>query len=393
MKPKISFLVGLKNNLEYTIFFYENVRKLYPSIEIVFVSFGSTDGTHEWLENLNDENLKYYFSAENKTLSDTYNKATEISTGEYVCFLHNDMILGKNFVSNLEENIADDAINCYKIIEPPIFTGDVRDWKINQDFGDDIQTFNFQKFFDFEDQFIRKTTEIVTNTDHTSFFLCVKRSILMKIGGLDNLFDPMFCEDDDLIIRLKLLGLKTILVNTAIVYHFVSKTSRFSEEYANKTKIIEDRSRRNFFRKWGFSNRSDVFTKYDIGIVISNGNLEILEKIEPFGDKIYVDFPFENYVEKEQTNTKYSLTERIKPVSEKRQHDIMIYVNGKSFNDRTYDSISNLHFIIKEGNRKFVNPNFFMKIFHKVLKPYRPLIFFNKPRSIENSLITKQLGV
>ena len=98
-------------------------------------------------------------------------------------------------------------------------------------------------------------------------------------------------------------------------------------------------------------------------------------------------------MEKEQTNTKYSLTERIKPVSEKRQHDIMIYVNGKSFNDRTYDSISNLHFIIKEGNRKFVNPNFFMKIFHKVLKPYRPLIFFNKPRSIENSLITKQLGV
>lgn len=103
---EISFLVGLKNNIEYTKYFYKNTRALYPNNEIVFVSYGSTDDTHQWLENLNDENVKYFFSEENKTLSDTYNKATEIATKPYVVFLHNDMILGKFFLENLQKNMV-----------------------------------------------------------------------------------------------------------------------------------------------------------------------------------------------------------------------------------------------------------------------------------------------
>jgi hypothetical protein len=78
MKHNISLLIGLKNNLDYNKHFYETTRALYPDVEICFVSYGSTDETHEWLDTLQDNNLKYFYSDEQKTFSDTFNKAAEL---------------------------------------------------------------------------------------------------------------------------------------------------------------------------------------------------------------------------------------------------------------------------------------------------------------------------
>ncbi|MDF2932985.1 MAG: hypothetical protein K0R36_2316 [Chryseobacterium sp.] len=393
MEHDISFLVGLKNNLEYSKFFYENVRKLYPFVEVVFVSYGSTDGTNEWLDSLQDPFLKYYHHNESKTLSDTYNKATEISTKKFVCFLHNDMVVGEKFLNNLSENLSENDINFYKVIEPPIFTGDFRDWKLTKDFGDDIHTFDFQKFFDFENEYISGINSSNTPTEHTSFFLCVKRSVLLEIGGLDNLFNPMFCEDDDLIIRLKLLGLKTVQLHTALVYHFVSKTSRFSDEYKSKTEAIEHKSQRNFIRKWGSKNNATIPIKYDVGIVLRKGNIDQLYQLEPLAKTVYVDFPYDDYIKNEQIQTKFDLKERIKPLTKIQNHDVMIFVDGKAFNGKTLNSILNLSLLIKENKKSYLNPNIFIKSFLKIVKPYRPLIFFNQPERIEKSLIFKNMEI
>ncbi len=393
MEHDISFLVGLKNNLEYSKFFYENVRKLYPFVEVVFVSYGSTDGTNEWLDSLQDPFLKYYHHNESKTLSDTYNKATEISTKKFVCFLHNDMVVGEKFLNNLSENLSENDINFYKVIEPPIFTGDFRDWKLTKDFGDDIHIFDFQKFFDFENEYILGINSSNTPTEHTSFFLCVKRSVLLEIGGLDNLFNPMFCEDDDLIIRLKLLGLKTVQLHTALVYHFVSKTSRFSDEYKSKTEAIEHKSQRNFIRKWGSKNNATIPIKYDVGIVLKKGNIDQLYQLEPLAKTVYVDFPYDDYIKNEQIQTKFDLKERIKPLTKIQNHDVMIFVDGKAFNGKTLNSILNLSLLIKENKKSYLNPNIFIKSFLKIVKPYRPLIFFNQPERIEKSLIFKNMEI
>ncbi|MDQ1160522.1 GT2 family glycosyltransferase [Chryseobacterium sp. SORGH_AS 447] len=391
MQNDISFLIGLKNNLEYTRFFYRHVRSIYPEVEIVFVSYGSTDGTHQWLDQLDDSFLKYFYSEESKTLSDTYNKAAEIATKKNICFLHNDMVLGNFFLENLSRDMVENELNFYKVIEPPIFTGDFRDWKETHGFGDDIHSFDFQQFFDFEKTYISEREEAVSETAHTSFFLCVRRKVLLEIGGLDNLFNPMFCEDDDLIIRLRLLGLKTMQLHRALVYHFVSKTSRFSEEYENKTKTIELKSQRNFIRKWGVSNGPVLPVKYDIGIIVKNGNLDTLYRLEHFANTIYVDFPFDDYIVKEQVNTKYDLRERIKPISQLQKHDVIIHLNGKAANQKTMNMIENISHIIFENKSKYINPSVFQKLFLKVFKPYRPLIFFKEAPRKEKLLIYKEL--
>ena len=88
----ISLLVGLKNNLDYNENFYQTTRELYPDVELCFVSYGSTDGTHAWLDTLNDTNVKYFYSDEQKTFSDTFYKASEIATKPYIAYLHNDSV-------------------------------------------------------------------------------------------------------------------------------------------------------------------------------------------------------------------------------------------------------------------------------------------------------------
>jgi GT2 family glycosyltransferase len=348
----ISILVGLKNNLDYSKHFYKTTRALYPKIELCFVSYGSTDGTHEWLESLNDPNLKYFYSTKNKTFSDTFNKAAELSTKEYVMYSHNDIVLTPNFIENIEKYIGPNNIVSYTNIEPPIFAGHERPGKIIKDLGVDLKTFNLKELYEFasqkQDEFKDK------NIEDISFFMCIPKDIYFKMNGLDNLYDPMFCEDIDLCVRLKLLGMKFIMSLDAISYHFVSKTSRFSDEYKTKTALIERNSNLNFIRKWGCLVKPIEMLdpiKYNISYIVKNCNLQLLEILEPWCDKIYIDdknICFE-YINKEQINTKYNLSEKVLDKSKIDKNDIIVEFNATQLNQNNFQILQQLPDIIKES--------------------------------------------
>jgi GT2 family glycosyltransferase len=349
----ISLLVGLKNNLEYNKHFYSTTRSLYPDVEICFVSYGSIDGTHEWLDSLNDNNLKYYYSKKNKTFSDTFNKATELATKEYVVYLHNDIVLAPGFLENLEKHLSFNNVISYTTIEPPIFGGHERPGKLIHNLGTDLSSFKIEELYNFvsQQQIIYKDK---TESDIT-FFMCLKKEILLEIGGLDNLFNPMFCEDDDLILRLKLYGLNQYTVLDAMCYHFVSKTSRFSKEYEKTTKSIEQISNKNFIRKWGFRH-SKYNKRYNIAYVIDKCNYNILEVLEPWCDRIYIDDEMgvleSYYYDVEQKNTSYDLKKRVlsikynDPVGE---NDIIVEFDGTQLTNNSFDILQQLPDIITES--------------------------------------------
>jgi GT2 family glycosyltransferase len=361
IKNHISVLVGLKNNLEYTKNFYYTTRELYPDVEIVFTSYNSTDGTHEWLNSLEDNNLIYYTSAEEKTFSDTFNKCTKLATREYVVYAHNDIVLTPGFMENMEKHIADQLIIYYTTIEPPIFSDDERPGKIIKDFGADVKTLDKSGLHQFSLKIQRQSKNMFIPDAGTSFFLCVNRQVLLNIGGLDPLYNPMFCEDDDLILRLRLSGLKTFTLLDAICYHFVSKTSRFSEEYQNRTAQIEANSNKNFVRKWGFKNSSPIKKKYDIGLAVQNGNENLLAKLEPLCSTIYIDTNATDYINKEQPNTSINLKNRIKPLDTIPNNDILITVDGNDVNEKAINKLQHINEVI---TRKINTPvNFFEKLF------------------------------
>ena len=320
MENNISLLVGLKNNLDYNKHFYETTRALYPEVEICFVSYGSTDGTHEWLESLVDDNLKYFYSAEEKTFSDTFNRAAELATRDYVAYLHNDIVLAPGFLENIEKHVGSNNVVSYTTIEPPIFAGHVRPGKLIHDLGTELDTFDISALFEFVET---KRHEYKDKTEPgITFFMCMPKAKLIEIGGMDNLFNPMFCEDDDLIRRWKMLGMNCFTALDALCYHFVSKTSRFSEEYQTRTQQIELQSNRNYIRKWGTRSAAP---KYNIGIRVAKCNIKILELLEPYCDRIYIDDDMQvittHYIESEQPNTKFDLTKRIMTTTHNNPHD------------------------------------------------------------------------
>jgi len=350
-KTPISLLVGLKNNLDYNKHFYETTRALYPDVEICFVSYGSTDGTHEWLESLTDNNLKYFYSEEQQTFSDTFNRAAELATNDYVAYLHNDIVLAPGFIENLQKHVSPDNVVSYTTIEPPIFADHERPGKLIHDLGTSLDTFDKDALYEFVE------TECGKYADKTgsgiTFFMCMPRVKLLEIGGMDNLFNPMFCEDDDLIRRWKLLGMNCFTALDAICYHFVSKTSRFSEEYQNRTQQIELESNRNYIRKWG--SKLDV-PKYNIGIQVTNCTLPVLDLLEPYCDRIYIDDEMQvitsHYMDKEQSKTKFDLTKRVMTIGYNNPYDyddIVVEVDAKRMTQQDGIYIVMLPNIIQES--------------------------------------------
>jgi GT2 family glycosyltransferase len=351
MKNNISLLVGLKNNLDYNKHFYETTRELYPDTELCFVSYGSTDGTHEWLETLTDNNVKYFYSDESKTFSDTFNKAAELATKDYVAYLHNDIVLAPGFIENLEKHVSSENVVAYTTIEPPIFADHERPGKLIYDLGTSLETFNKDALYEFvqikQKQYADKIESGIT------FFMCMPRTKLLEIGGMDNLFNPMFCEDDDLIRRWKMLGMKCFTALDAICYHFVSKTSRFSEEYQTRTQQIELQSNRNYVRKWG--SRSEA-PKYNIAFVVKQCNLELLELLEPWCDRIYIEDDMQvittHYIDKEQPNTKFDLTKRVLHVGHNDPHgenDIVVELDKLRLTNQDFSYIQQLPAIFHDS--------------------------------------------
>ena len=347
----ISLLVGLKNNLDYNKHFYGTTRQLYPEVEICFVSYASTDGTHEWLDSLEDSNVRYYYSEETRTFSETFNKATKLATKEYVAYLHNDIVLAPNFIENIEKHLKKDRVVSYTTIEPPIFAGHERPGKIICDLGSSLETFNVKTLYSFAES--RQKLDENKTEQGVTFFMCLSREVLLEIGGMDKLYSPMFCEDDDLIRRLSMKGLELITSLDAICYHFVSKTSRFSEEYQSRTQQIEYNSNKNFIRKWGNRNKAP---KYNIAFVVKHCNLQMLEALEPWCDRIYIDDEmgvlFAAYNETEHKNTSYDLTKRVlntKWNDPQGENDIVLEFDAKQFTQQSFNIIQQLPEIIKES--------------------------------------------
>lgn len=385
---EISFLVGLKNNLEYSKKFYQHFRDIYPDEQLVFVSFGSSDGTHEWLESLIDKNVRLFYEPNSKTLSDTYNKAIEISTKNHVRFLHNDMVLGKNFVKEIQKALQINPLIYYKTVEPPIFEDDNRLWKEIQDFGNDFDDFKYNDFFKFEELNKNKENLFVENS---SFFLAAEKALLTNINGLDPLFNPMFCEDDDLILRLKLSGQKPLLSLSAIVYHFVSKTSRFSEEYQNISKKLEENSHRNFYRKWGFRNDSLHRNKRTYGLILENSTEDSLKLLEPFVSHIYTNDEVIKYVEKEQEKTAVDLTEKFRKTSDPIADDVVLKFDADKISEKNINIFRNLNDIIiarKTNKRKYKFLDFIFPVSSNNFK-VRDVHF----KILKENLLEKQLIV
>jgi hypothetical protein len=230
----ISLIIpATSGNKNYTDNILKNISEIYPNVEVII--------------EVNDH----------LSLADNYNNAVSKANGDKIILLHNDMVIKPGFVETMDKHIVKGRITTYTRVEPPIYT-DIYPGKTLLDCGHDLETFDKNKFLDFDIE------ENLVDGGSQLFFGCMKEDYI----GLDNkTFCPpqMWCSDDDLHLRYKLAGFEH-KVSSAHVYHFVSKISR-----VGNYQEIENQSNINFIKKWGF-RQSEHNVVYNKKLIVNNDN-------------------------------------------------------------------------------------------------------------------------
>jgi len=381
---KISLIQPSRNNLKYLKWSYQAIRKNQGEhqVEICVADDASTDGTWDWcLEMMaRDPNFKGILNDTGKRLGHTilYDRLiNEVATNDIAMIYHADMYLCPGALDAIERELEDKTIVSLTRIEPPLHPDGPEKILWNggvepEEFLEEALLKELPKFKD-----ISKITEGIFAP--WAFY----RKDFQEIGGHDPLYAPQSKEDSDIFNRFQLNGIIFKQVWDGFVYHMTCRGSRRNVKDKAKN-IYEDspewlaqnmRSTRNFIRKWGHFVKHDplmkpiVPPKYDIGFIIKNCTLNLLNTLEPWADTLYVDegnVPtlVKNYIDSEQSNTILDLNERIKPFDNEKNNEILIQIDGSNFTQQDFQIIQQLSEIIKESGEigNFQIGNLFINI-------------------------------
>ena len=377
---RISFIIPSRNNLKYLQQAVQSITDCYGTThDIVLLDDASTDGTWAWIQSLQGEHFIKYRNEGPERVGHTilYDKGVELSKTEIFSILHADMITTKNHVTNSLKHMKPGVVVAATRIEPPLHPPGPE--KHVRAFGFEPEEFERDAFESEVKVLEHENADMHTNGIFAPWMM--HKLDFQSIGGHDPLFAPMELEDSDIFNRMHLAGYELIQSRDAFVYHMTCRGSRFkdgieieaeiplpdgtiwykpkdSEEY----KALRAIKFREWWRKWGQNVLHNelmmptVLPKYNIAFVMKNATSPLVELLEPWCDRLYIDDDMQvltsHYIDKEQSNTKYDLSKRVltigynDPIGE---NDIVVEFDGKRFTQQDYNIIENLAAIIQDS--------------------------------------------
>ena len=361
---KISFIQPSRNNLKYLKWSYNSIRKNQGEheVEICVADDASTDGTWDWCLKMMDKDplFKAHRNEGPTRLGHTILYDTlvnDVATNDIAMIYHADMYLCPNALTAIEKHIKPKTIVSLTRIEPPLHPEGPE--KILWHGGVEPEEFKEKELLGEVKNFTDKDKVTEGIFAPWAFY----RKDFQEIGGHDPLYAPQSKEDSDIFNRFQLNGVKFIQTWEGFVYHMTCRGSR--RNTLDKAKnIYEDspewlaqnmRSTRNFIRKWGHFVLHDplmkpiIPPKYDIGIILKNGNESLLKALEPWANNLYSDFDYSNYIKEEQVNTIIPLSDRLKPYDNEKNNEILVEIDGSNFNEQDYTFLQRLTQIIQNS--------------------------------------------
>lgn len=344
--PSYNTLPHLKNT-------YESIKRYASDVDVIIIDDASNDGTAEWLENLKDDYLEVIISDQRRGHTYWYDEGMRRAKTDIVSILHSDMIIGPGYFENLLKHLEKGKVVCATRIEPPIHPAGRE--KIVRDFGDDAHKFKWEAFEKFVTQEKADSLDLTTKGIFAPWMLYKEDHL--SLGGHDQRFAPYGYEDSDIFNRWILSGYEMIQSRDALCYHMTCRGHRWNAGVGIENSDYRDtmnRCEREFIRKWGDWIANDEYQypiinpKYDKQIRIFNGNSELLEMLEPWCDSLHYDGlreDIETYFDKEQPRTVINLAQKL----QERDNDIVIRVDGNTFNTQDYIYIRQLAAILSQN--------------------------------------------
>ena len=359
---KITFCIPSKDNLRYLKSSIASIKKNSEQENSILVYVdASNDGTLEWLE---ANSIKYLLNKTTtpKGIAYAYNRCIEAAETDVVCMFHADMFMGKGFDTNLVKHLQPKTVIAGTRIEPPLHPEGKE--KIVRDFGIYPEDFTEEAF----NVFVKQEQEYSKDQVTYGIFApwaCYK-SDLLEIGLHDESFHS-YQEDSDIFNRMILSGMKCIQSRDALVYHLTCRGGQFQDGVEQVTKDasfhqMKDSAARKYLRKWGSWVKNDEYQhpiippKYNIAYVIKNCTSNILEALEPWCDRIYIDDEIQvlttHYLDKEQKNTSFDLLKRIYTIGyndPELENDIVVKFNARDFTNADFSFLQRLPEIVKDN--------------------------------------------
>ena len=366
---KISLIQPGRNNLKYLKWSYDSIRKNQGSheVQICVADDASTDGTWEWCQEMMeyDHNFAAIKNDGPERLGHTilYDRlVNEVAKHDICMIYHADMYLMPGAIDQIEHKLSDKTIISLTRIEPPLHPDGPE--KMLMDFGIEPEEFREQELLDwFKGVQLTQSTKITEGIFAPWAFY---KKDFQEIGGHDELYAPQSKEDSDIFNRFHLNGIKFVQTWGGCVYHMTCRGSRFADGAKRnpdgnvfmKNRETDEwlkqnqKATREFIRKWGHFVKHDQFlkpiipSKYDVGFIIKNANLQLIEVLEPWCSTVYYDenemrnFKYADYIEKEDTS--FDLYEKFKPLDNEKQNGILVEIDGNNFSQQDYDSITKL---------------------------------------------------
>ena len=365
---KITFCIPSKNNRRYLEACIPSIRKnAYKDDHdiIVFVD-ADNDGTVEWLESVKDEyNLKYIVNDTGKLygIGKAYDRCVEESETDIFMIFHADMMLGKNADVEAYQLLEKKKVVCSTRIEPPLHPEGPE--KIVKDFGmwpepDVEEGWREKEFIVFAEIMKEKNKGKLTKGCFAPWMMY--KDEFLAIGGHDQRFASAR-EDSDVFNRLYLDGFELLQSWQSYVYHLTARAGQFQHgklttddsQKSQEWKELMNNSTKEFIRKWGTLVQHDkhmlpiVSPKYDIGFVVKNCDLGMLNNLEPWCSTIYVDCDTFPYIEWEQQKTTDDLSKKVLPIDAEKTNDIIVSFDQHKLTQGAFEFLQKLPHILEDS--------------------------------------------
>lgn len=261
-----SIIILTYNKLEYTQKCIESIREhtAQGTYEIIIVDNASTDGTVGWLKQQND--IISIINNENLGFPKGCNQGIEVSKGDYILLLNNDVVVTKNWLNNMKialdssEKIgAVGAVSNYCSYYQAI--------PVNYKTLEEMQAFA-------EGMNVSDPSKWEQRIKLVGFCMLIKKQVVQEIGFLDERFTPGNFEDDDYSYRIIKAGYSMLLCRDVFIHHFGSTSFKDNPSHYNQLLNI---NRGKFKDKWGFD---PTYSSLIRGEVIKQIDSSPLEKIK-----------------------------------------------------------------------------------------------------------------
>jgi glycosyltransferase involved in cell wall biosynthesis len=375
MPQEITFIIPVRNNQKYAFQAYRSIRKYHPEEHyIVLLDDASTDKTWDWIQQTEkwDEKVIAYRNESGERVGHTvlYDKGVELAPTKIISILHSDMIITENYVKNILKHLKPLTVVSATRIEPPLHPPGPEKFVMN--FGMEPEEFE-KKQKEFLEFVTVKETEYADITSEGIFApWTIYKEDFTSIGGHDLLFAPMELEDSDIFNRMFLNGYAFVQSRDALVYHMTCRGSRFKDGIEIEKEIplldgtiwykpkdsqeyleLRQNKFREWWRKWHTNVLHDELMKpvvpgrYETAFVIHNCNLNLLEALEPWCDRIYVDEVFEigrtqDYIEMERGKTMFDIDKRVMIIGHNDpigENDIVLEFDARQLTQQYYSEV------------------------------------------------------